>query len=214
MTLDKSTFKRPIIVVILTVLVLALIVAFGTCRAEAGTITTTWQPVPGADGYRIYGVEVGGSGAFTEDVGSATTHTLAGAADCVQYELTVKAYDANGEGKPAGPLLAYTVPTVTDVVGGPFAVGVKHTDVRIEGTGFAPGSVVTIDGATIHDTRRVNCSAIDIDVTFDPTVLSDRDVTVLSEPANRIGVLYPDALSVQLVVLVAPGGFGRTEVIP
>jgi hypothetical protein len=77
-------------------------------------ITATWTAIPGAQNYRIYAQDRSGRELGPQLVaGSATTGTITGLTNGVEYFILVSVITATGEGErgdPAGPLRPFGVP--------------------------------------------------------------------------------------------------------
>ena len=117
--------------------------------ALAGNIKVAWDPVPGANGYRLYYGPSAGNYTDTVDVGNVTEATLWNLTDCVDYYIAAKAYNNTGEsaqfsgdveGWPRPNVYAY--PTIAADQGAQFTVD-------IGGTNFQPGSQLVLDDSNL-----------------------------------------------------------------
>lgn len=175
---------RPNLAAGLTAL-LALVLLVSPPTATAGTISVAWDPVPGATGYRVYQGTSSGQYAASRDVGSATSTTLTGLADCTTWFVAVKAYNAGGESTAfSNEVSGWPRPVVTSANPAAALQG-DQVSVELTGTNFRSGAVVEIDNPDVflESTSTLSCSRLQFLVTVEPTAANVRAAEV-----GRFGV--------------------------
>jgi hypothetical protein len=174
-----------------TVTRIVWLVAAATAPARAGTIGLAWDPAAGASGYRVYyGL---GPGSYTDsrDVGNATATTLTGLADCTNYYLAVKAYNAAGESQGfSNELSGWARPLVAGVLPDHEMQGGVRT-VDIEGANFRDGAAVELDNPHVQIAAAtvLDCNRIHLEIAVGPRAAGERPAQVGD---FEIAVLNPD----------------------
>lgn len=138
---------------------------------QAGTISLQWDPVPSANGYRIYYSTTSGqySPQNYHQVGRVTQATVPGLQDCTMYYVAVKAFNALGESDAyseeisgwARPTLAATVNTVRQG---------SQVEVEISGTNFMSGVNVEVDNPNVFvdSVTASQCNTLVVGLTVEP----------------------------------------------
>ncbi len=105
--------------------------ALSTPRADHRTLELSWKPVPGATAYVVSHGTSPDALTRRTDVGPVTSYRLGGLTDGTKYHVSVRAYDADGDG-PAAPARTGT-PAVQDtpVVTAPETTGTVTVDGRL-----------------------------------------------------------------------------------
>jgi hypothetical protein len=133
---------------------IAALMALATALpAAAGSMSLSWDPVPGAAGYRVYSGPSSAQYTRVVDVGNQTSYTLTGVPNCADAFVAVKAYNSqrqesqgfsnevSGWPRPAFSAMADATP----MQGQQFTLG-------ITGSNFRPGSALIFDTDSVpHD---------------------------------------------------------------
>jgi hypothetical protein len=169
-----------------------LIVSLGS-SAWAGTITLTWDPADGAQGYRVYYGAQSQNYTSTRDVGNTLTATIDGIADCQYWHFAVKAYNTAGESAQySNEVAAYADPRLNSTLnvpgGPPGTVSAKQGDaftLSIPGANFISGAQLdfTLQTSRAADVafqaaRVVSCTQAEVDVAVRPNGPGDQPAAI------------------------------------
>jgi hypothetical protein len=186
--------------------VLGMAIALSTLAApRAGEIEISWDPVPGATGYRVYRGTATGQYQSWQDVGQRTRVAIAGLDDCRTWYLAVRAYAANG-----------ALSDFSEEVAGwprPEARGVYPRTVRqgedvvleIRGANFKAGAEVSLqvspdptdsDGkplARFGPVSVVSCTRLELSIDLEPAARGFRAMPV-GPVSLAVEVVNPDSV--------------------
>ena len=122
--------------------------------ATAGSIQLEWDPVPGADGYRVYyGTESGNYLRHPLQVGSQPRAILTGLTDCTTWYVAVKAYNRSGESGYSDEISGWPRPEVRSLSP---AVTLQGSQITLDlyGGNFTSGTELSLlDGSVPEDIR-------------------------------------------------------------
>ncbi len=138
--------------------------------ALAGTIRVAWDPVPDAQGYRVYYGTVSGQYTQSLDVGPATETTLTGLADCTTHFVAVKAYNAAGESASfSNEISGWPRPVVGTIAPQAVMQG-NQVSVTIRGSNFQGGLAVETDNPYVFfaGAAPATCTEIRATLTAEP----------------------------------------------
>lgn len=144
--------------------------------ADAGRIAVSWEPVPGATGYRIYYGD--SSGQYTEsvDAGLATEGALVGLDNCRTWFVAVKAYNAAGESTEfSNEIIGWPRPGIEADESSVMLQG-EQLVLELDGINFHPEAELVFDVrdadgnplVTVESLDVVSCNRIQALVTVEP----------------------------------------------
>jgi hypothetical protein len=180
-----------------------LLSLFTASPLVSGTIALEWEPVPGAQGYRVYyGTE---SRNYTQKftVGSQPRTVLSGLADCTTWYVAVKAYDHSGESTEFSTEVSGWPRPRVDSITPAFAWQGDQYTMNIHGANFKNGATLRlIDDSLPHDIAGndlihldsadvLQCRQMQVLVTVEPTTRGLRAMEVGSFPVT-LDVTNPD----------------------
>lgn len=179
-------------------LTLSVVVAIVGSSAPvlAGSISLAWDPVPGANGYRVYYGPASGQYTQSSDRGNVTQTVINGLADCTTWYLAVKAYNVIGESPGfSNEVIGWARPQVTSLTPSARKQGEQFT-LTVTGTNFQSGASLEVANPNVFlaSTTVLDCSHVQAAVTIEPTAAGVRpaevglfDVTVVN-PDNVFGL--------------------------
>lgn len=167
-----------------------LVALLSTLGVLAGTISLEWDPVPEAEGYRVYyGTS---SGQYTDyvNVGNTTSTTLNVFADCTTYFLAVKAFNSSGESDSfSEEISGWARPEIHTVSPSARRQGSQFT-LEIQGANFMTGADLEIDNPNVFvESVSSSCDRVTAALTVEPT---SRDVRPAEIGTFRIEIVNPD----------------------
>lgn len=142
-------------------LILALLLASSPVLAQApdSDVNLSWQASAMASGYKTYWGTTTGTYPNVQDVGDVLTYSYAHDSmprDCTPLFAAVTAYNAAGESGYSDEVTFYARPLIDADDGiGPTA---NETVWYINGTSFAPGITLKINGALVDSVNRDSCT--------------------------------------------------------
>jgi hypothetical protein len=157
-----------------SVRVLGLAILFGVVAASpifAGSIRLAWDPVVGAEGYRVHYGTSPGSYTRTLTVGRQSDAVLSGLADCTTWYMSVQSYNRHGSSGLSPEISGWPRPEVSSVDPSTVRQGDQLT-MTLHGANFATGAelqlqddsvpddvsgnaLIRVDSATVLDCRRI-----------------------------------------------------------
>lgn len=159
-------------------LLLLLIATLAPAWAQEGRIGVSWDPVPGASGYRIYfGASSGVYDGTLEIPAPETFGLLEGLGDCVPYYLAVKAFNTFGESADfSNEIAGLPAPRLEglDCGADPIAPLPDVSSSRtclLTGANYAEGFAVVgalPDGITVEGLTWVSCQEVGFDLVLAP----------------------------------------------
>lgn len=224
-----------VIRVILAALAL-LCLAFGTVGAQEpeGVVRLVWNPVIGADGYRVFWGTASGEYDHLEDVGagelivdtdsdgdsSYISGRISGLPEATTVFTTVKAYNDAGESAAfSNEVSGWPFPEVSNIVADctASAGGGAECSVYISGFNFASGVMVAIPYAGVHvsSVSRVGARSIEVALTIAGDAVGGQASVYVRNPwasngsqAGYSGVVAsgPEGLVITPIVLPGPVG--------
>jgi hypothetical protein len=178
--------------------------------AAAGTISIAWDPVPGANGYRVYyGTQSGVYGSNPLQT-SSTSATLQNLQDCTTWYVAVKAYNSAGESDQFSQEIAgWPRPVVTAATPSSAKQG-DQLVIELTGTNFQNGAVIEFDNPHVRlaSTQVLACGRMQVLATVEPTAANVRPAGI---GAIDVTVANPDDVFGQksdaFTVVVNPARF-------
>jgi hypothetical protein len=182
-----------------------------TPPAVSGTIAVSWNPVPGAWGYRVYHGTASGDYQHVTDVGWKNQANLV-VDDCMPHFIAVKAYNSVGEspefsneitGLPRPQVSGGALPVLTQ--GGSYTL-------NLSGANFQPGADLVFDKTDATGNSLIHIESISVSdchnmqalITVEPTSPGFRAMEIGDHTAkvrNPDGVVGLVAYEVELDLL-------------
>jgi len=159
--------------------------------AQAGSVHLKWDPVSGANGYRIYYGQSSGQYTDSLDVGNTTSAAINGLADCTEWHLAIKAYNSVGESPSfSNEITGWARPEVTGPSPTSEIQGAQFT-LDISGKNFQPGADVEVDNPNVFfdSPTVVSCNQIQVAATIEPTADGVRPAEI---GKFKVTVVNPD----------------------
>jgi hypothetical protein len=192
--------------------------------ATAGTIELAWDPVPGAQGYRIYYGTSAGSYPQSLDVGNTVSTSLSGLTDCSTWFVAVKAYNSMGESAQfSNEISGWARPSFNGLGTIQVAQGDQLT-LNIDGANFAAGAQLVFDDTSIPQDISgnplvridsysvVSCTRVQALMTVEATAPGVRAMTV-GAFGTAFDVVNPDTVyGAQNATLSVAFDAGRTDI--
>jgi hypothetical protein len=186
-------------------LLLGCILLAGGGAAEAGTISIEWDPIPGAQGYRVHYGSESGNYSKVHKVGNATSTTIKGLSDCTTWYLAVRAHNGRAESVEfSNEISGWPRPEVRSA--GPRAsIQGSRLTLEILGTNFQPGATVEVDNphVSLDSAVALSCKRVQVSAAIEPTAPGVRAAEVgryavtVSNPDNVFGAA-PDLFEVRV----------------
>lgn len=121
-----------------------------TAPALSGSIRLAWDPVAGADGYRIHYGNSPGNYTRTLTVGRQPQAILNGLTDCTTWYMSVQAYNQVGSSALSGEIAGWPRPEVTSVNPSTTRQGAQFT-MTLNGANFASGAELVLQEQTVPE---------------------------------------------------------------
>jgi hypothetical protein len=160
--------------------------------ALAGTIDLAWDPVNGADGYRIY-YGLTPEMTLVHVVGPVTAVSLTGLDDCATYYVAVKALRTNGVEIESVEFSNVVTGWARPIVGSadPLTPGTVPT-IAVEGMNFLAGALVLIPSRpdlTVVQTVVNSCTSLSVSIDVPADAPAGTADLLVSNPDLTFGAL-------------------------
>jgi len=185
------------------VVCLSGILVLAGAPALGGTIGLTWDPVPGATGYRAYYGTSSGQYSHSVNLGNVTSAILQGLQDCTNYFVALKAIGNNAESVTYSDEVSGWARPRIDSLSPVFAIQGTQVGLSINGANFESGASLIIDSEQIptdiegnplirvDSISIVSCTEIQALLTVEPLARGFRAAEV-GDLALDLEVLNPD----------------------
>jgi hypothetical protein len=127
---------------------LAVLVLVAAPHVSAGTIGLSWQPSPGASGYRVHYGPQSNNLSTVVDVGNTTQTTLNSLGNCTTWHFAVSAYNAAGSSNLSPTVSSWPRPSVSNASPASAKQGTQLT-LTINGNNFDPQVELELDNPNV-----------------------------------------------------------------
>lgn len=138
-----------------------LVCLLATAPSSAGEIGLGWEPVAGAEGYRVYWGEESGSYSESADAGVATGLNLVGLQDCRPYFAAVTAYNDDGESAPSNEVTGWARPEIAPGQT-PVVVQGRTQAIQIAGANFASSAELGFEETDLDGNPLIRATSISV----------------------------------------------------
>jgi hypothetical protein len=160
----------------------------------AGSVELSWDPVPGATGYKVYFGLASRQYTKVKDVGNHTSTVMDNLTDCTDYFMAVKAYNGQGESDEfSDEVFGWARPTLGGTA--PAVMQGQQLTLELIGTNFKPGALVEVDNPHVSLTSVTiqSCNRIQLLAHVDPPAAGMRAAEIgsfavtVQNPSDLLG---------------------------